>query len=50
MVSEEEDKAPDYATVDLKSGEDGEARTVGAEYVVYETIKEIGLERTLWDL
>jgi hypothetical protein len=33
-----EDIPPDYATIDLNSVEDEEARTVGAEYVVYETI------------
>lgn len=49
-VAEGEDIAPDYATIDLNSVEDEEARTVGAEYVVYETIKELGLDRTLREL
>ena len=40
-VVAEEDLAPDYATVDVNSVENEEARTVGAEYVVYETIKEL---------
>jgi len=40
----------DYAPVDLNSVEDEEARTVGAEYVVHETIKELGLDRTLREL
>jgi transposase len=47
VVSEAEDIPADYETVDLNSVEDEEARTVGAEHVVYETIKELGLDRTL---
>jgi len=50
VVSEGEDIPPDYATVDLTSVEDEEARTVGPEYVVYETIKELGLDRILMEL
>jgi len=50
VASEGEDIPPDYATIDLNSVEDEEARTVGAEYVVYETIKELGLDRTLREL
>jgi hypothetical protein len=50
VVPEQEAIAPDYATVDLNSMDNEEARTVGAEYVVYETIKELGLERTLREL
>jgi transposase len=50
VVSEGEAIAPDYATVDLNSVEDERARTVGAEYVVYETIKELGLDRKLKEL
>jgi len=50
VVSEQEAIAPDYATVDLKSVEDEEARTVGAEYVVYDTIKELGFDRKLREL
>jgi len=49
-AAESEDSALDYGTVDLNSVEDEEARTVGAEYVVYETIKELGLDRTLKEL
>jgi hypothetical protein len=50
VVSEEGDIPPDYAIVDLKSVDNEEVRTVGAEYVVYETIKELGIERMLRDL
>ena len=50
VAAEAEDITPDYATIDLNSVEDEEARTVGAEYVVYETIKELGLDRTLREL
>jgi len=37
----------DYATIDLNSVEDEDARTVGAEYVVYEVIKELGIDQKL---
>jgi transposase len=50
VVSEQQDSAPDYATVDLNSMDNEEPRTVGAEHVVYETIKELGLDRTLREL
>jgi len=42
-----EDLRPDYATVDLNSVDNEEARTVGAEHIVYETIKELGMDRQL---
>jgi len=45
-----EDISPDYATIDVNSVENEDARTVGAEHVVYETIKELGLDRKLGDL
>jgi len=45
-----EDIPPDYATIDLNSVEDEDARTVGAEYVVYETIKELGIDRKLKEI
>jgi len=50
VVPEQEAISPEYATVDLTSVEDEQARTVGAEYVVYETMKELGLDRKLKDL
>ncbi len=42
--------APDYQRVDLGPVDHGHARTVGAEHVVYETIKELGLQEKLRDL
>ena len=39
-IAEEEDIAPEYETIDVNSVENEEPRTVGAEYVVYQTIKE----------
>jgi transposase len=50
VISEGEDIPPDYATIDLNSVEDEEARAVGAEHVVYETIKELGIDRKLKEL
>ncbi len=47
VVAEEEDIPPDYATIDVNSVDNEEARTVGAEYVVYETIKELEIDRKL---
>ena len=38
---------PDFATVDINSVENEEARTVGAEHVVYQTIKELEIDRKL---
>lgn len=49
-VVAEEDLAPDYATIDVNSVDNEEARTVGAEHVVYETIKELGIDRKLREL
>ena len=46
-IAEGEDIPPDYATIDVNSVENEEARTVGAEYVVYETIKELEIDRKL---
>jgi transposase len=45
-----EDIPPDYATIDLNSVEDEDARTVGAEHVVYGTIKELGIGQKLKEL
>jgi transposase len=50
IAEKDEDIAPDYATVDVNSIENEEARTVGAEHVVYETIKELAIDRKLRDL
>jgi len=50
VTSEREAVSADYATVDLTSIEDEEVRTVGPEYVVYDTIKELGLDRKLKEL
>lgn len=50
VASEGEAGAPEYATIDLMSIEDEQVRTVGAEYVVYETIKELALDRKLKEL
>ena len=49
-IVEAENLPPDYATVDLNSVNNEEARTVGAEYVVYETIKELGIDQKLKEL
>ncbi len=40
-------EAPDYQRVDVCSVDNEHARSVGAEHVVYETIKELGLEEKL---
>jgi len=50
VIAETEDLPPDYATVDLNSINNEDARTVGAEYVVYETIKELGIDRKLKEI
>ena len=50
VIDAGEDIPPDYATIDLNSVEDEDARTVGAEYVVYETIKKLGIDRKLKEL
>ena len=42
--------APDYQRVDVGSVDHEHARSVGAEHVVYETIKELGLDEKLRDL
>jgi len=41
---------PDYQTVDVNSLENEEARTIGAEHLVYHTIKELELDNILQDL
>ncbi len=50
VIDAGEDIPPDYATIDLNSVEDEEARAVGAEHVVYETIKALGIDRKLKEL
>ena len=50
VIDAGEDIPPDYATIDINSVEDEDARTVGAEYVVYETIKELGIDKKLKEL
>ena len=40
----------DYATVDLNSLSNQSARTAGAEHVVYETIKVLGIDKKLVDI
>jgi len=47
VIDEVETIAPDYATIDVNSIDNEEARTIGAEYVVYETIKELAIDRKL---
>lgn len=44
------DYVPDYQTVDVNSVENEEARTVGAEHVVYHTMKELELDKELLKL
>ena len=44
------DYLPDYQTVDVNSTENEQARTIGAEHVVYHTIKELELDRKLAEL
>ncbi len=46
-IDEGEDISPDYQVVDVNSVDNEDARTVGAEYVVYETIKELEIDREL---
>jgi len=49
-IDEGEDISPDYQVVDVNSVDNEDARTVGAEYVVYETIKELEIDRELRSL
>jgi transposase len=50
VVAECEDTVPDYETIDVNSLDNEQARSVGAEYVVYETIKELEIDRKLRSL
>ncbi|KKL74446.1 hypothetical protein LCGC14_2064800, partial [marine sediment metagenome] len=49
-IDEGEDISPDYQTIDVNSVDNEDARTVGAEYIVYETIKELEIDRKLRSL
>ena len=44
------DYLPDYQTVDVNSTENEQVRTIGAEHVVYHTIKELELDKKLAEL
>jgi len=44
------DYLPDYQTVDVNSVENEHARTIGAEHVVYHTLKELEVDRKLAEL
>ena len=46
-IDERQDIPADYQVVDVNSVDSEDVRTVGAEHVVYETIKELGLDRKL---
>jgi len=46
----ESEYLPDYQTVDINSTENEEPRSVGAEHVVLETIKELGLDEKLSEM
>ena len=49
-VVEEKDTPPDYVTIDINSVDNEEARTIGAEHVIYHTIKELEIDRKLKEL
>ena len=46
-LAAEADVSADYQSVDVNSVDNEDARTVGAEYAVYETIRELGIDRKL---
>jgi len=46
-IDERADNPADYQVVDVNSFDSEDIRTVGAEHIVYETIKELGLDRKL---
>jgi transposase len=46
-IDEENDFIADYQTIDVNSIDNEDARTVGAEHVVLETIKELEIDRKL---
>lgn len=47
VIGEGEDVISDYQIVDVNSVDNEDVRTVGAEHVVYETIKELEIDRKL---
>jgi len=49
-IDEQEDIAPDYQCIDVNSVDNEDSRTVGAEHVIYETIKELEIDRKLRSL
>jgi len=50
VITEEREPTPDYATVDLNSLNNEKPRTVGAEHVVFETLKLLKVDKKLIDL
>ena len=46
-IDEGDDIASDYQIIDINSVDNEDARTVGAEYVVYQTIRELEIDRQL---
>ena len=50
MIAPEKASPPEYATVDLNSINNESPRTVGAEYIIYETIKLLELDKKLVEL
>jgi transposase len=46
-IGDRQDIVPDYQVVDVNSLDSEDIRTVGAEYIVYETIKQLGLDQKL---
>jgi transposase len=49
-INEREDAFPDYQNIDVNSLDNEDARTVGAEHLIYETIKELQIDRKLISL
>jgi len=49
-ASRESEYSPDYQVVDVNSTENEEPRSVGAEHVVLETIRELGLDEKLLEM
>ena len=49
-IDEGEDISPDYQSIDVNSVDNEDARTVGAEHVIVETIKELEIDRKLRSL
>ena len=49
-IDEGEDVLSDYQIIDVNSVDNEDARTVGAEHLIYETIKELEIDRKLINL